>query len=82
MQLDVVNNENEKIGSIDLSDTVFGGKVKTDLIWEAVVHANAAKRPCRLILPCAMLVRMRSTFAPSSCSIARRICTLLAFGAT
>src|SRR5204863_8354399 len=44
MQLDVVNNENEKIGSIDLSDTVFGGKVKTDLIWEAVVHANAAKR--------------------------------------
>jgi large subunit ribosomal protein L4 len=23
---------------------VFGGKVKTDLIWEAVVHANAAKR--------------------------------------
>ena len=44
MQLDVVNNENEKVGSIDLRNEVFGGRVKTDLIWESVVHANAAER--------------------------------------
>src|SRR5689334_14890593 len=44
MQLDVVNGDNKKIGSVDVSDAVFGGKVKTDLIWEAVVHANATKR--------------------------------------
>src|SRR6184192_925225 len=44
MQLDVVNSDNEKIGAVDVRDDVFGGKVKTDLIWEAVVHANAAKR--------------------------------------
>ena len=44
MQLDVVNSENKKVGALDLRDDVFGGKVKADLIWEAVVHANAAKR--------------------------------------
>ncbi len=44
MQLDVVNNENQKVGSVDLRDEVFGGRVNADLIWESVVHANAAKR--------------------------------------
>jgi large subunit ribosomal protein L4 len=44
MQLDVVNNENKKVGAIDVRDDVFGGRVNTDLIWESVVHANAAKR--------------------------------------
>jgi large subunit ribosomal protein L4 len=44
MQLDVVNGNNEKVGALDVRDEVFGGKVKTDLIWEAVVHENAAKR--------------------------------------
>src|SRR5712692_3988687 len=44
MQLDVVNNENKKVGSVDVSDEVFGGRVNTDLMWESVVHANAAKR--------------------------------------
>jgi large subunit ribosomal protein L4 len=44
MQLDVVNNNNEKIGSVDIRDEVFGGRVNTDLIWESVVRANAAKR--------------------------------------
>ena len=29
---------------MDLNDDVFGGRVKTDLIWEAVVHENAAER--------------------------------------
>ncbi len=44
MQIDVVNSENEKVGAIDVRDDVFGGRVNGDLIWEAVVHANAAKR--------------------------------------
>ena len=44
MQLDVVNNENKKVGSVDVKDDVFGGRVNTDLMWESVVHANAAER--------------------------------------
>jgi large subunit ribosomal protein L4 len=44
MQIDVVNVQNEKVGSLDLRDEVFGGRVKTDLIHESVVHANAAER--------------------------------------
>ena len=44
MQIDVVNQQNEKVGSLDLRDEVFGGRVKTDLIHESVVHANAAAR--------------------------------------
>ena len=44
MQIDVVNTENQKVGSVDLSDAVFGGRVKTDLIHESVVRANAAER--------------------------------------
>jgi large subunit ribosomal protein L4 len=44
MTVDVVNAENEKVGSVDLSDEVFGGRVKTDLIHVSVVRANAAER--------------------------------------
>jgi len=44
MQLDVVNNENKKVGSVDIKDDVFGGRVNADLIWESVVHANAKDR--------------------------------------
>ena len=44
MQLDVVNAQNEKVGSLDLRDEVFGGRVKLDLVWEAVVHQNASER--------------------------------------
>ena len=44
MQLDVVNNENEKVGSVDVADEVFGGRVNAGLVWESVVHANAAER--------------------------------------
>jgi len=44
MTVDVVNAQNEKVGSVDLSDEVFGGRVKTDLIHESVVRANAAER--------------------------------------
>jgi large subunit ribosomal protein L4 len=44
MTVDVINANNEKVGSVDLSDEVFGGRVKTDLIHESVVRANAADR--------------------------------------
>jgi large subunit ribosomal protein L4 len=44
MTVDVVDAENKKVGSVDLSDEVFGGRVKTDLIHESVVRANAAER--------------------------------------
>jgi large subunit ribosomal protein L4 len=44
MQLDVVNSRNEKIDAVDLRDEVFGGRVNAELIWESVVHANAATR--------------------------------------
>ena len=43
MTVDVVNSQNEKIGSLDLSDEVFGGRVKTDLIHESVVRQIAAE---------------------------------------
>ena len=44
MTIDVVNQQNEKVGSLDLRDEVFGGRVKVDLIHESVVRANAAER--------------------------------------
>src|SRR6187397_1805053 len=44
MTVDIVNQQNEKVGSLDLRDEVFGGRVKTDLIHESVVRANAADR--------------------------------------
>jgi large subunit ribosomal protein L4 len=44
MTLDVVNSANEKVGSVDLSDAVFAGVVKRDLIWESVVRQNASER--------------------------------------
>jgi large subunit ribosomal protein L4 len=44
MTLDIVNGDNQKIGSLDLSDEVFAGPVKRDLIWESVVRQNAAER--------------------------------------
>src|SRR5881392_2850848 len=44
MQFDVVNADNKKVGSVDVKDDVFGGRVNTDLIWESVVHSNAKDR--------------------------------------
>jgi large subunit ribosomal protein L4 len=44
MQIDVVNAQNEKVGSLDLRDEVFGGRVNADLIWQSVVHQNAGER--------------------------------------
>jgi large subunit ribosomal protein L4 len=44
MTIDIVNVKNEKVGSLDLSDELFAGRVRTDLIWEAVVHEQAEAR--------------------------------------
>lgn len=44
MKVDVVNSENKKVGSLELKDEVFGGRVNGAIIWESVVHTNAAAR--------------------------------------
>ena len=44
MKIDIVNVNNDKVGDLELKDEVFGGRVKTDLIWEAVVQQNASER--------------------------------------
>jgi large subunit ribosomal protein L4 len=44
MTVDVVNAQNEKVGTLDLRDEVFGGRVKADLIWEQVRHEEAGRR--------------------------------------
>ncbi|HYN08166.1 MAG TPA: 50S ribosomal protein L4 [Vicinamibacterales bacterium] len=44
MTLDVVNSDNKKVGSVDLSDAIFAGSAKLDLVWESVVRQNASER--------------------------------------
>jgi large subunit ribosomal protein L4 len=44
MKIDIVNTKKETVGSVELKDEIFGGVIKTDLIWEAVVQENAAER--------------------------------------
>jgi large subunit ribosomal protein L4 len=44
MTLDVVNSENQKVGTLDVSDDVFAGQIKPNLIWESVVRQNASER--------------------------------------
>ena len=44
MKIDIVNGKNEKVGALELNDETFGGRIKTDLIWEAVVQENAGER--------------------------------------
>jgi large subunit ribosomal protein L4 len=44
MKIDVVNTDNKKVDSIELSDDVFGGRVNDSLIWESVIHTNASAR--------------------------------------
>ena len=45
MKIDVVNAENKKVGTVELNDEVFGGRVKTDLIHESVVRAERRRTP-------------------------------------
>ena len=42
-KVDVVNLNGEKVGSLELADTVFG-QVNEDLLWEAVKHYRASLR--------------------------------------
>jgi large subunit ribosomal protein L4 len=44
MKLNIQNSNNETVGTLELNDDVFGGRVKTDLIWASVVQQNAAER--------------------------------------
>lgn len=44
MTLDVVDLRNEKVGSVDVSDAVFGRPLNRDVIWESVVHQSAGER--------------------------------------
>ena len=42
--LDVINQSGEKVGSIELDDTVFAAPVKEHLLWEMVVAQLAGRR--------------------------------------
>jgi large subunit ribosomal protein L4 len=44
MQIDIVNPRNEKVGSLELADTVFGGRLRNALVWQSVVHEQAERR--------------------------------------
>ncbi len=44
MRLNIQNAKAETVGTVDINDEVFGGRVKTDLIWAAVVQENASER--------------------------------------
>lgn len=44
MKLNVVSLENKKTGDVEVNDAVFGGRVKSDLIWASVVRQNAGER--------------------------------------
>lgn len=44
MKLSVVSLENKKTGDVEVNDAVFGGRVKSDLIWASVVRQNAGER--------------------------------------
>ena len=44
MRLNIQNANAETVGTVDVNDDVFGGRVKTDLIWAAVVQENASER--------------------------------------
>jgi large subunit ribosomal protein L4 len=44
MTLDIVNTQNERVGSIELGDALSGGRVNGDVVWQAVVRENAGDR--------------------------------------
>jgi large subunit ribosomal protein L4 len=44
MKLNIQNAEGKTVDTFEVNDEVFGGRVKTDLIWAAVVQENAAER--------------------------------------
>jgi len=44
MQVDVINIEKKKVGSVDLPDDVFGAEVSDALLWEQVKSQLASRR--------------------------------------
>jgi large subunit ribosomal protein L4 len=44
MQIDIVNIEGKKVGTLELADAVFGAEMKDYLLWEVVNAQRAAKR--------------------------------------
>jgi large subunit ribosomal protein L4 len=44
MQVDVINTEHKKVGTIDLPDEIFGAEVKQALLWEQVRAQRASWR--------------------------------------
>ena len=42
--VDVIDLNNKKVGTLDLSDAVFGAEVNQDLLYESVRHYNAGRR--------------------------------------
>lgn len=44
MTCDVVNEHNETVGALELSDDLFDGPIASSLVWESVVHEQAAAR--------------------------------------
>lgn len=42
--IDVIDLNNSKVGTVELSDAVFGAEVNEDLLYEAVRHHMAVKR--------------------------------------
>lgn len=42
--VDVIDLKNQKVGTVDLADKVFGADVNDALIYEAVRHSQAARR--------------------------------------
>ena len=44
MQIDIVNIEGQKVGSLEVADAVFGAEVKEHLLWEVVKAQRAARR--------------------------------------
>ena len=42
--VDVIDLNNQVVGSLDLADEVFGAEVNENLIYEAVRHSQAARR--------------------------------------
>lgn len=42
--VDIIDLSNQKVGSLELADAVFGAKVNEALLWEAVRHHMAGQR--------------------------------------
>jgi large subunit ribosomal protein L4 len=44
MKIDIVNTNTDTVGDLELKDELFGGRVRSSLIWESVVQQGASER--------------------------------------